>query len=136
MLSYTGTTKSWQWTTAQVTDCGATKQTITAADANGVKYDYYDIFLNSGSYGANTNNIQLVQMGQIRFRCKLYPFQEDSGVVEVTEDAMVDDDEFKLRLWEHLKLKVQWVDAEDTTAAAAVAAAAGTPPAQNTGKTL
>ena len=31
---------------------------------------------------------------------------------------------------------MQWVDAEDTTAAAAVAAAAGTPPAQNTGKTL
>ena len=85
-----------------MTDCGTTKATITAADANGVKYDYYDIFLNSGSYGTNTNNVQLAQMGQIRFRCKLYPFQEDSGLVEVTEDAMVDDDEFKLRYVQYI----------------------------------
>ena len=61
LLGYTATTKSWQWT-AGLTDCGITKQTIGAADANGVKYDYYDV---SASI---SNNVQLAQMGQIRFR--------------------------------------------------------------------
>ena len=65
-LGYTATTKSWQWSMASLTDCGVTKQTVGTADANGVKYDYYDVFFNSASQTA-TNNVQIAQMGQIKF---------------------------------------------------------------------
>ena len=65
-LGYTTSpTKSWQWTTSSLTDCGITKQT---EDANGVKYDYYEVFLNSASSNTATNSVQIAQMGQIKFK--------------------------------------------------------------------
>merc|ERR1712113_172401 len=128
LLGYTATTKSWQWT-AGLTDCGITKQTTTAADANGVIYDYYDLYLNSASV---SNSVQLAQMGQIKFTCKLYPWQEDNGIVDITDDTMVDDTTFKLRLWEKLQLKVKYVDAEDANTMTAMAATDITAPTQIT----
>ena len=37
-------------------------------------------------------------MEQVKFTCKLEPFQEDAGVVTITQGDLVEDDAFKLDL--------------------------------------
>ena len=95
------TRDSWQWNIPFDT-CGINAELY---DDGSKLYYHYDLFFNSHSAGYNIDNgaNDILQMGQVRFRCKMDPYQEDTGEVYVEEDAMIDDQEFKLRLFDYLE---------------------------------
>ena len=66
--------------------CATASQTAT--DAAGNKILQYDLFWNSQF--SDANNV-MYQLGQVQISCKVNPYQEDAGVVTVTEDAAVAD---------------------------------------------
>ena len=95
----TATSKdSWQWK-IPFNNCAVQGQLHTAF-ATPEYWWYYDLFFNS----FNDHIDNLVQMGQVKFQCQLKDFQEDSGSVVITEDTMVVDVDFQLRLHDYLQL--------------------------------
>jgi len=55
------------------------------------------MILETYSSGVDTLNT-IVQMEQVKFTCKLEPFQEDAGAVTVSQGDLVSDAAFKLDL--------------------------------------
>ena len=103
--AYASTSKaSWQWK-VKFNECAVGSQLYNPnpGTANGDYWYYHDLFLNSDTTNSGTTD-KIVQMGQVRFRCNLKAFQEDdAGNVVITEDTMVADDDFTLRLYDYLQ---------------------------------
>ena len=55
------------------------------------------MILETYSSGVDTLNT-IVQMEQVKFTCKLEPFQEDAGIVAITQGDLVNDSAFKIDL--------------------------------------
>jgi len=98
---------SWQWN-IPFNNCAVQGQLHTATGPDQYWW-YYDLYFNS----FNDHADNLVQMGQVKFQCQLKDFQEDSGSVVITEDDMVADADFQLRLHDYLQLAVKSVRADD-----------------------
>ena len=98
--AYGAAQDSWQWN-IPLNNCAIQGQlhTDTASTPNEYWW-YYDLYFNS----FNDHADNLVQMGQVKFQCQLKDFQEDSGSVVITEDDMVADADFQLRLHDYLQL--------------------------------
>ena len=56
-----------------------------------------EIILKTNLSVADTLNA-ISQMEQVKFTCKLEPFQEDAGIVAISQGDLVSDSEFKLDL--------------------------------------
>ena len=99
LAGYASAKNSWQWT-VPLTTCGIAAPIKILDSSGSEEYYYYDVYFNSQSGAANND---IIQMGQVKFRCKLMSFQED-GESEVTidEDNMIADKDFKLKLWSYL----------------------------------
>ena len=82
--------KAWKWV-VPLGDCNTDSTRLSNPNLLT-----YDLFWNSESLGDAEN--QLLQMGQVKFTCKIpAEFQEDvSGHVTINEDEMVEDAEFDL----------------------------------------
>jgi len=96
-------------------ECGVTA-TLDNTDVNNV-FTKYDLYLNANSAVDTANAIS--QMEQVKFTCKLEPFQEDAGVVTITQGDLVEDDAFKLDLRSLVELKVSTAAADTAQPSAA-----------------
>lgn len=100
--------------------------TQVASNAGSNEYVKYELYWNSQFVdGSITQN--MYQMGQVKFTCRIDPYQEDAtGVVTITEDAAVADPLDKyVDIAAGLELKVNKADfltasAQDESALAAV----------------
>jgi len=66
--------------------CAAATQNPSAGGAN--EYLTYDLYWNSQFTDGQDN---MYQLGQVKFSCRIDPYQEDAGVVTITEDTAVTD---------------------------------------------
>ena len=53
------------------------------------EYLTYDLYWNSQFVDSASNN--MYQLGQVKFSCRIDPYQEDAGVVTISEDSAVSD---------------------------------------------
>jgi hypothetical protein len=100
-------TQTYQWL-VPLTECGVVASQDTTDPAN--VFTKYDLYLNSNS-GVDTLNT-IVQMEQVKFTCKLEPFQEDAGAVTVSQGDLVSDAAFKLDLRSLVTLEVSTAGAD------------------------
>merc|ERR1739838_124944 len=64
--------------------------TVTQNQPTGQnEYLTYDLYWNSQFVDAASNN--MYQLGQVKFSCRIDPYQEDTGLVTISEDTAVSD---------------------------------------------
>merc|ERR1712176_758768 len=80
----TGTAATFGWTVPL--SCAAATQNPSVGGAN--EYLTYDLYWNSQFNDGQDN---MYQLGQVKFSCRIDPYQEDAGVVTITEDTAVTD---------------------------------------------
>merc|ERR1712176_924376 len=79
----TGTAATFGWT-VPLSCAAATQNKPTGAN----EYLTYDLYWNSQFNDGQDN---MYQLGQVKFSCRIDPYQEDAGVVTITEDTAVTD---------------------------------------------
>lgn len=131
-ITDSATTPAFGWASVPLS-CATMTQVASNAGSN--EYVKYELYWNSQFVdGSITQN--MYQMGQVKFTCRIDPYQEDAtGVVTITEDTAVADPSDKyVDIAAGLELKVNKADfltasAQDESALAAVTvdADAGTP---------
>ena len=73
--------------------CATATENAADTNSNGAKFLTYDLYWNSqfsDGQAAPAENF-MYQLGQVKISCRINPYQEDAGVVTITEDAAVDD---------------------------------------------
>ena len=82
----TGTAATFGWT-VPLSCAAATQNKPTGQN----EYLTYDLYWNSQFVDNNVANNNMYQLGQVKFSCRIDPYQEDAGVVTITEDTAVTD---------------------------------------------
>lgn len=93
--------QTYRWL-VPLTECGVVSS-LDSTDATNV-FTKYDLYLNSNSVANSANAI--AQMNQVKFTCKLEPFQEDAGQVTISEVDLVADKEVSVDFRSLVELEV------------------------------
>ena len=74
------------WSKIPLNSCGITPSQATNTD--GKVYTYYDLYWNPQLRDSVASQ-NLYQLGQVKFRCRIDPYQEDSASITVIEDSYI-----------------------------------------------
>lgn len=125
---------SFNWPSIPLNDCGISPQQLTDG-TTGNEYLAYDLYWNSQFADAQLASQLMYQIGQVKFRCRIDPYQEDAGSITISEDTSIADPaDQRVDIAAGLELQVNKLEFdvaspldEATLTATAVNADAGTP---------
>lgn len=106
-ITDSATTAAFGWAEVPLS-CATMTQVASASGSN--EYVKYELYWNS-QFVDGTITQNMYQLGQVKFTCRIDPYQEDAGVVTISEDTAVADPNDKyVDIAAGLELKVNKAD--------------------------